>query len=173
MLISRNFCDKTVAGKFRNVHSVGTKHNFLPIQILREIKMNLNSTYNFFAGGSQHDAQEFLLWLLDRVHEDLNVAPRRRPRHAKSSNANANANVSPTDEMLAAEALANYMRFNSSFVMDVFQAQFRSSLTCPTCEKQSNTFDPFLCVSLPIPQKQLMPVYVTVLYIDQTPRQGE
>ena len=146
--------------------------NFLSIQILREIYMNSNVNF-VFAGGSQHDAQEFLLWLLDRVHEDLNVAPRRRPRHAKSSNANANANVSPTDEMLAAEALANYMRFNSSFVMDVFQAQFRSSLTCPTCEKQSNTFDPFLCVSLPIPQKQLMPVYVTVLYIDQTPRQGE
>ena len=63
------------------------------------------------------------------------------------------------------------MRANNSFVVDVFQAQFRSSLTCPTCQQQSNTFDPFLCVSLPIPQKQLMPVYVTVLYIDQSPRQ--
>ena len=79
----------------------------------------------------------------------------------------------PTDEVLAAESLANYTRTNNSFVMDVFQAQFRSSLTCPTCDKQSNTFDPFLCVSLPIPQKQLMPVFVTVLYIDQTPRQGK
>ncbi|ETE68341.1 Ubiquitin carboxyl-terminal hydrolase 31, partial [Ophiophagus hannah] len=27
----------------------------------------------------------------------------------------------------------------------------RSSLTCPHCQKQSNTFDPFLCISLPIP----------------------
>lgn len=25
-----------------------------------------------YRGNSQHDAQEFLLWLLDRVHEDLN-----------------------------------------------------------------------------------------------------
>ena len=126
-----------------------------------------------YKGGSQHDAQEFLLWLLDRVHEDLNVAPRRRSRKL-GSNSNANGfNQPPSDEVLAAESLASYMRFNSSFVMDVFQAQFRSSLTCPTCEKQSNTFDPFLCVSLPIPQKQLMPVYVTVLYIDQTPRQGK
>ena len=53
----------------------------------------------------------------------------------------------------------------------LFQAQFRSSLTCPSCQRQSNTFDPFLCVSLPIPQKQLLPIYVTVLYIDQCPRQ--
>ena len=59
----------------------------------------------------------------------------------------------------------------SSFIMDVFQAQFHSSLTCPTCRRQSKTFDPFLCISLPIPQKQLVPVYVIVVYIDQTPRQ--
>ena len=29
----------------------------------------------------------------------------------------------PTDEVLAAESLANYMRSNNSFVMDVFQVQ--------------------------------------------------
>lgn len=33
-----------------------------------------------FKGNAQHDAQEFLLWLLDRVHEDLNtVNPISRP----------------------------------------------------------------------------------------------
>uniref|UniRef100_A0A3Q2Y9H5 Ubiquitin carboxyl-terminal hydrolase n=1 Tax=Hippocampus comes TaxID=109280 RepID=A0A3Q2Y9H5_HIPCM len=34
-----------------------------------------------FKGNSQHDAQEFLLWLLDRVHEDLNniIRPDVRP----------------------------------------------------------------------------------------------
>ena len=128
-----------------------------------------------YKGGSQHDAQEFLLWLLDRVHEDLNVASRRRHQRKSAANAGSknDASNAVTDDILAAESLANYMRSNNSFVMDVFQAQFRSSLTCPTCDKQSNTFDPFLCVSLPIPQKQLMPVFVTVLYIDQTPRQGE
>ncbi len=123
-----------------------------------------------YKGGSQHDAQEFLTWLLDQVHEDLNTAPRRRYRRHKSP---AEEVERPTDEMLANEANSNYLRCNRSFVVDVFHAQFRSSLTCPSCERQSNTFDPFSCVSLPIPQKQLMPVYVTVLYIDQCPRQGK
>jgi len=117
-----------------------------------------------YKGGSQHDAQEFLLWLLDRVHEELNTATKKKYKRLKDL-------PGRPDDVVAAESLANYMRCNNSFVMDIFQAQFRSSLTCPSCERQSNTFDPFLCVSLPIPQKQIRAFIVTVLYIDQSPRQ--
>ena len=31
-----------------------------------------------YRGYAQHDAQEFLLWLLDKVHEDLNRATKRK-----------------------------------------------------------------------------------------------
>ena len=75
------------------------------------------------------------------------------------------------DNVVAAETLANHIRCNNSFVYALFQAQFRSSLTCPQCRCQSNTFDPFLCVSVPMPQTQRRPVYVTVLYTSQQPRQ--
>ncbi|NXT92895.1 UBP31 hydrolase, partial [Anhinga rufa] len=53
---------------------------------------------------------------------------------------------------------------SSTFVQELFQAQYRSSLTCPHCQKQSNTFDPFLCISLPIPLPHTRPLYVTVVY---------
>ena len=139
------------------------------LQYEPEISIRFKSLVEKYAsqykGGSQHDAHEFLLWLLVQVHEDLNTATKRTYKTYKRQNEER------SDEQLAAESLANYMRCNNSFVMDVFWAQERSSLTCPTCQRQSNTFDPFLCVSLPIPQKQLMPIYVTVLYIDQSPRQ--
>ncbi|NWV71797.1 UBP43 hydrolase, partial [Malurus elegans] len=39
----------------------------------------------------------------------------------------------------------------------------RSSLTCPHCLKQSNTFDPFLCISLPIPLRQTRALNVTLV----------
>ncbi|NXA70718.1 UBP43 hydrolase, partial [Mohoua ochrocephala] len=39
----------------------------------------------------------------------------------------------------------------------------RSSLTCPHCQKQSNTFDPFLCISLPIPLRQTRALNVTLV----------
>uniref|UniRef100_A0A8C5B5K4 ubiquitinyl hydrolase 1 n=1 Tax=Gadus morhua TaxID=8049 RepID=A0A8C5B5K4_GADMO len=51
-----------------------------------------------------------------------------------------------------------------SFVQDHFQAQYKSSLTCPHCLKQSNTFDPFLCISLPIPLRHTRPLCVTLVF---------
>lgn len=116
-----------------------------------------------FRSSTQHDAQEFLFWLLDKVHEDLNTATKRKYKNLKN-------NYGRPDEIIAAETLANYMRCNNSFVQAVFRAQFRSSLTCPRCHKQSNTFDPFHCISVQLPQLTLQPVKVDVLYDAKSPR---
>uniref|UniRef100_A0ACB8FKC5 Ubiquitin carboxyl-terminal hydrolase 31 n=1 Tax=Sphaerodactylus townsendi TaxID=933632 RepID=A0ACB8FKC5_9SAUR len=106
-----------------------------------------------YRGSSQHDAQEFLLWLLDRVHEDLNNVVKNNGSPPLKP---------PLEEPVLIEGPA--FPINSSFVQELFQAQYRSSLTCPHCQKQSNTFDPFLCISLPIPLPHTRPLYVTVVY---------
>lgn len=36
-----------------------------------------------FRSSTQHDAQEFLFWLLDKVHEDLNTASKRKYKSIK------------------------------------------------------------------------------------------
>ncbi|CAD7077202.1 unnamed protein product [Hermetia illucens] len=117
-----------------------------------------------FRSSTQHDAQEFLFWLLDKVHEDLNTATKKRYKTIKNS-------YGRPDEVIAAETLANHIRCNNSFVQAVFQAQFRSSLTCPRCHKQSNTFDPFHCISVQLPQLSQQTIFVNVVYITQHPRQ--
>lgn len=117
-----------------------------------------------FRGNEQHDAQEFLLWLLDKVHEDLNTASKRKYKPIKNS-------CDRPDEVVAAESLANHQRLNASFVQDIFQAQFRSSLRCPSCSKESNTFDPFLCISVPIVQQKNRPFLINIVYFNQQPRQ--
>lgn len=66
------------------------------------------------------------------------------------------------DDVIAAEMLANHIRCNNSFVQAVFQAQFRSSLRCQRCLTQSNTFDPFHCISVQLPQLTRHNIYVTV-----------
>ncbi|KAM9425993.1 ubiquitin carboxyl-terminal hydrolase 31-like [Pholidichthys leucotaenia] len=119
----------------------------------RDFKNVVSKSALQFRGNSQHDAQEFLLWLLDRVHEDLNqiAHPESRPPVKP-----------PVEEEAVPEG--SPLPAPGSFVQELFQAQYRSSLTCPHCQKQSNTFDPFLCISLPIPVPHTRPLYVTVVY---------
>ncbi|XP_064151763.1 ubiquitin carboxyl-terminal hydrolase 31 isoform X2 [Loxodonta africana] len=119
----------------------------------RDFKSIVSKNALQYRGNSQHDAQEFLLWLLDRVHEDLNHS-------VKQSGQTPLKPPSETDIMPEGPSFP----VCSTFVQELFQAQYRSSLTCPHCQKQSNTFDPFLCISLPIPLPHTRPLYVTVVY---------
>jgi len=72
--------------------------------------------------------------------------------------------VGRPDDVVAAEALANHTRCNNSFIYTLFQALYRSSLTCPSCHHHSNTFDPFLSLSLPIPHHDCHVVNVVVVH---------
>jgi ubiquitin C-terminal hydrolase len=110
-----------------------------------------------YQGSAQHDAQEFFLWLLDNIHEDLNQAGNRRYKPLKNT-------AGRPDEEVAAEALASHMQRNNSFIQNLFQGQFRSALICPSCSTRSCTFDPYVSISLPLPQRETKPVYVTVVY---------
>ncbi|XP_078731168.1 ubiquitin carboxyl-terminal hydrolase 19-like isoform X1 [Lampetra fluviatilis] len=102
-----------------------------------------------FTGYSQHDAQEFMAFLLDGLHEDLN-----RVRH-KPYTATVDSDGRP-DAVVAEEAWARHRQRNDSFVVDLFQGQYKSTLVCPICSKVSITFDPFLYLPVPLPQQQRM-----------------
>ena len=99
-----------------------------------------------YKGGRQHDAQEFLLWLLDQVHEDLNLANRRRHRLKSvnsgggGSNGNGATSEVRSDEVLAADALAAYMRSNNSFVVDVFQVKQPFFRAHPFLVRKANVY---------------------------------
>ncbi|KAM6317563.1 ubiquitin carboxyl-terminal hydrolase 43 [Podargus strigoides] len=125
-------------------------------QLSAEFKNIVSKHSAQFRGNAQHDALEFLLWLLDRMHEDLGTASPAQQSCVPEE---------PTDRSGSASSSPTAARRprGQSFVQSHFQAQYRSSLTCPHCLKQSNTFDPFLCISLPIPLRQTRALNVTLV----------
>lgn len=52
-------------------------------EISNDFKTVVGKYGSQYRGFAQHDAQEFLLWLLDKVHEDLNIATKKKYRANK------------------------------------------------------------------------------------------
>ncbi|KAK7883974.1 hypothetical protein WMY93_027097 [Mugilogobius chulae] len=125
----------------------GTHHAFQP----SKLKAIVASKASQFTGYAQHDAQEFMAFLLDGLHEDLNRIQNKPYTETVDSDGRL-------DER-------HKMR-NDSFIVDLFQGQFKSKLVCPTCSKVSITFDPFLYLPVPLPQKQKV---LSVFYFAKEP----
>ncbi|KAF8113542.1 hypothetical protein N665_0048s0004 [Sinapis alba] len=53
-------------------------------------------------------------------------------------------------------------RPNDSVIVNVCQGQCKSTLVCPVCTEISTTFDPFMCLSLPLPSTLTRSITVTV-----------
>lgn len=47
-------------------------------EMSNKFKLIVDKYGSQYRGNNQHDAQEFLLWLLDKVHEDLNTATKKK-----------------------------------------------------------------------------------------------
>ncbi|XP_078372001.1 ubiquitin carboxyl-terminal hydrolase 19-like isoform X3 [Oculina patagonica] len=107
-----------------------------------------------FKGYMQQDAQEFMAFLLDGLHEDLNRI-KEKPYVEEVEGAGK------PDAEVANEAWRRYKSRNDSVIVDLFQGQLKSKLTCPMCNKISIKYDPFMNLSVPLPKEQkLLPVYV-------------
>ncbi|KAI8876380.1 cysteine proteinase [Backusella circina FSU 941] len=109
-----------------------------------------------FSGTDQQDSQEFLTFLLDGLHEDLNPSQRRVPE------LDAVAFEKLPDWQASAMAWERYMERNASIIVSLFQGQYRSRLTCLSCRQTSTTYNAFMSLSLPIPIKKLRLSSVTL-----------
>ncbi|XP_070594162.1 ubiquitin carboxyl-terminal hydrolase 19 isoform X1 [Erythrolamprus reginae] len=133
----------------------GNHHAFQP----SKLKAIVASKASQFTGYAQHDAQEFMAFLLDGLHEDLNRIQNKPYTETVDSDGRP-------DEVVAEEAWQRHKMRNDSFIVDLFQGQFKSKLVCPVCSKVSITFDPFLYLPVPLPQKQKV---LTVYYFAKEP----
>lgn len=87
-----------------------------------------------FAGNEQQDSQEFLAFILDALHEDMNLARRTPIKNIKDVEQDSEG--IPDAELLSQEWKKYKMR-NWSIIVDMFQGSLKSFLECLTCGKVS------------------------------------
>lgn len=109
----------------------------------RDFKAKVGQCKAEFMGHQQQDSQEFMAFLLDGLHEDLNRI-RNEPRIEQKDSDNR------ADDELAKETWTNYRKRNDSVIVDTFHGMLKSSLLCPECQKVSVKFDPFCNLSVPL-----------------------
>eukprot|EP00667_Euglena_gracilis_P011761 EG_transcript_12039 len=97
-----------------------------------------------FAGFNQQDAQEFLRFTLDNLHEELNRVTGKVPYEELKDI------PGETDWQGSGRWWANHRIRNDSFLMDLFCGQLKSHVTCRRCGYLSKAFDPFMDLSLPL-----------------------
>eukprot|EP01031_Cornospumella_fuschlensis_P030802 gene30802-37214_t len=141
----------------------------------REFKNVLGEFYVQFSGYEQQDAQEFMNFLLDGLHEDLNrlkskpyVKQIKRRDKKRIGDGSGYDDDEAYEHIIAAESWRRYLLRNDSYIVDHFFGLLKSHLTCPSCLSPSTTYDPYSVLSLPIPPVKKRYVRIAVQILTRT-----
>ncbi|KAG2057642.1 cysteine proteinase [Suillus hirtellus] len=124
-------------------------HSELPHLIPASFRKSICTHAPQFSGSDQHDSQEFLTFLLDGLHEDLNRVL-HKPSNGTTPEREAELERLP-QSIASAQEWEIYRMRNDSLIVDFFQGQFKNRLVCLTCRKTSTTYNSFMYLSLPMP----------------------
>lgn len=110
-----------------------------------------------FASCSQQDCTEFVTFLLDGLHEDLNQMPVLDPKEKKriselTPEQEKNREILPV-RLASTIEWERYLKLNFSIIVDNFQGQYLSQLRCLECGTTSTTYNAFSILTLPIPER--------------------
>lgn len=121
-----------------------------------------------FAGTSQQDSHEFLMFLMDILHEDLNQA---HPDPDDKAIMEPVFGDGTNDEETATRSWIRHKKIHDSFFVDNFHGLLRSRLICPNCHKTTIVFDPYMSLTVPLPiPRTLSPRFTFVPYDVTQPR---
>ncbi|KAM3161521.1 Ubiquitinyl hydrolase 1 [Lachancea thermotolerans] len=121
----------------------------------REFKSIIGQQNSMFAGFLQQDSQEFLAFLLDGLHEDLNRIIEKPFVEKPELSPDEDVNNREVIHRLASKTWDKHKLRNDSVILDLFVGLYKSTLTCPVCDKTSVTFDPYSDLTLPLPVESI------------------
>ncbi|KAF1836900.1 cysteine proteinase [Decorospora gaudefroyi] len=114
-------------------------------------KSGLGRAHQGFAGYREQDAEEFLSFLIDALHEDLNRV-KNKPYTEPPMSDDSTVNNAEAIRELGNQFRAIFRSRNDSMVMDLLCGFYMITMACPECGKVDITFTPYtvLTASLPV-----------------------
>jgi ubiquitin carboxyl-terminal hydrolase 4/11/15 len=125
-------------------------HSFSP----KQFKHTVGRYGPAFSGYGQQDSQEFVLFLLDGLQEDLNRI-QKKPYIEKPDSTDDMVHDFAALKEFAFKCWDIYKARNDSVITDLFAGMYKSTLVCPACDKVSIIFDPFNNLTLQLPVENL------------------
>lgn len=137
---------RAYANLLHQIFDVNASSAFAP----RQFKNVIGRYGPSFSGYGQQDSQEFIMFLLDGLQEDLNRI-QKKPYIEKPDSTDDMVNNKAKLVAFAEEHWRIYKARNDSVVTDLFAGMYKSTLHCPECDKVSIIFDPFSNLTLQLP----------------------
>ncbi|EJS43200.1 ubp12p [Saccharomyces arboricola H-6] len=151
---------------FQNKLSTMQRNGAFPPTMFKSTVGHFNS---MFSGYMQQDSQEFLAFLLDSLHEDLNRIMKKEYIEKPSLSADDDVNDWNVIKKLASETWEMHLKRNCSIITDLFVGMYKSTLYCPECKNISITFDPYNDVTLPLPVNTVWSKTVKIFPMNSPP----
>ena len=114
----------------------------------KEFRSNFCRKTGLFLNNEQQDSQEFLLAVLDNLHEDLNRITNKKYMELDEQR------KGESDEEASKRWWDYYKSREDSIIVDLFQGQFKSTIKCSKCNFSSTSYDSYNNIGLPIPIKR-------------------
>ena len=134
--------NKLIRGLWFDNAIVSPKGFFHYLQIL-----SLKFGSGQFVGNNQNDSSELLIFILDTIHEGL-CKPIETPflEQDTSKMSDIQSNIYNANKQWF-----NIYKTGVSPILDMFYNQQHSIITCTNCGSVSNSYDPSIMITLPIP----------------------
>ena len=134
---------RTLLSEVEDFHRSGGRRGYVTPTALKGAVGRWRAT---FMGYNQQDAQEFLRFLLEGLHEEARRS-KEKPAYEEMKDVDGEAH-----EETSRRWWAYHKRRDDSVVYDVFGGQLKSSVCCVSCRTPHLAFDPFLDLSVPVPR---------------------
>lgn len=139
---------------------VGDARRFIPSAIApRRLRSEVARIAPHLGDFSQHDATEFLTFLIDGLHEDLNRVINKQATEGVDSNGRP-------DAVVADEAWEQMRLRDQSIIVDSLTGSTKSNVVCDVCGNSSVRFDPFRMLSVPLPLDKKRAIAVKLHWLD-------